>query len=193
MDAVDHVPHRAVGDLEYRLLLKLANVAAQDGSRAWRNMHEVAAELGVSLRSIRRAIKALEDERLIMRGDQHYVDHIRGDRRPVVYDLNMDKMLNWDQYHGLDFVTLDGVTHGVTEISTETLDTPHGVTHGVTAAVPHREQRELSTKTKKVTQGSARARECPVSERVSPSGLHDFTPGGVCVNCAYEARELVSA
>ncbi len=43
------------------------------------------------------------------------------------------------------------------------------------------------------THGSARARECPVSVRISPSGLHDFTPGGVCVNCGAEHRERVSA
>lgn len=193
MDAVDHVPHRAVGDLEYRLLLKLANVAAQDGSRAWRNMHEVAVELGVSLRSVRRALKALEDQRLIIRGEQHYVDHIRGDRRPVVYDLNMDKMLNWEQYQGLDLIELDGVTHGVTEIFTPPVQFDHGVTHGVTTAVPHKELIERPINSKKVSLGTARARECPVSSRISPSGDHVRLDTGCCLNCGADLREKVPA
>ena len=193
MDAVDHVPHRAVGDLEYRLLLKLANVAAQDGSRAWRNMHEVAVELGVSLRSVRRSLKALEEQRLIIRGEQHYVDHIRGDRRPVVYDLNMDKMLNWEQYHGIDSVELDGVTDGVTQIFTTPVQFDHGVTYEVSSAVLHKELIEPPTKTKNVSLGTARERECPVSIRISPSGDHVRLPTGCCLNCGADLREKVPA
>jgi hypothetical protein len=160
MDAADHVPHSAVKDLEYRVLLKLANVAAQDGTRAWRNMHEVASELGVSLRSVRRALSGLETERLIVKGDQAHVSHMRGDRRPSVYDLNMDKMLNWDSYHGIESTPLDGVTDGVTTLSTTPVEFGHGVTNGVTTVGHHKELIEQPTKTNKATYGSARERRC---------------------------------
>ncbi len=164
MDAADRVPHGVVRELEYRVLLKLANVAAQDGSRAWRNMYEVAEELGVSVRSVQRAVKALEAHRLIVRGEQRHVDHIRGDRRPVVYDLNMEKMLDWDRYHGLDLVELDGVTHEATEISTSPVQFDHEATNGTTTDVVHKELRELPTKTKNVSHDSAR--ECARGHRM---------------------------
>jgi hypothetical protein len=164
MDAADHVPHSAVKDLEYRVLLKLANVAAQDGTRAWRNMHEVAVELGVSLRSVRRALSGLEAERLIVKGDQAHVSHISGNRRPAVYDLNMEKMLNWDTYHGIESTPLDGftpgVTSGVTTLSTTPVQFGPGVTSGVTTVGHHKELIEQPTKTNKATYGSARERRC---------------------------------
>jgi len=152
MDAADRVPHGVVRELEYRVLLKLANVAAQDGTRAWRNMHEVAVELGVSLRSVQRAIKTLETERLITRGEQRHVDHMRGDRRPIVYDLNLEKMLNWDAYHGLELVEL----HGATELFTPLVQFDHGATNGATTVVAHKELIELPNKTKKFSHHSAR-------------------------------------
>lgn len=172
-DAVDRIPHAEVKELAFRVLLKLANVAAQDGSRAWRNMHEVAVELGVSYRSVQRAIKDLEYSRLIIRGDQSHVAFIRADRRPTVYDLNLPKMLDWERYNSdlplmLEGAT-DGVTHGVTPLSTDTTDTPHGVTHGVTTAVVQKELREQEISS---TQGDHRAREC----------RHIWGESGWCIN-----------
>lgn len=146
MDAIDRVPYDSCKPLEFRVLTKLANVAAQDGSRAFRSADEMANELGVSRRSIQRALKALEDDRFIIRGEQRHLAHLRADRRPIVYDINMPKCLNWDAYHGLELVPLDGTTefstgspqspentgiYDATQFST----TGHDATHDTTAVV----------------------------------------------------------
>ncbi len=75
--------------IAYRVLMKLAHVAATDGSRAWRSKAAMSEELGVSQESIRRALRELESLRLIKRGDQQHVKHLPGNRRPVVYNLAM--------------------------------------------------------------------------------------------------------
>lgn len=131
MDAIDRIPYEACKPLEFRVLTKLANVAAQDGSRAYRSIAEMATELKVSQRSIQRALKALEDERFILRGEQRHLAHLRADRRPTVYNINMPKCLDWDAYHGHLTPELDGVT----QLSTPPVETAHGVTNGVTTAV----------------------------------------------------------
>jgi hypothetical protein len=175
-DAVDRIPHAEVKELAFRVLLKLANVAAQDGSRAWRNMHEVAVELGVSYRSVQRAVKDLEYSRLILRGDQSHVAYIRADRRPTVYDLNLPKMVDWEGYHSDPEVELDGVTHGVTPLSTDPPKTAHGVTHGVTTVVAHRELRELDNSS---TQSNHRSDRCK----------HVFAETGWCINYPCTERQ----
>lgn len=81
------LPHGVVDALAYRVLLKLADVAATDGSRAWRSKLELAEELQVHPRSVQRAFRSLEDAGLIEPGDQRHVDHIRADKRPTVYTL----------------------------------------------------------------------------------------------------------
>lgn len=142
MDAIDRIPYDACKPLEFRVLTKLANVAAQDGTRAFRSISEMSNELGVSHRSIQRALKALEGDRIIIRGEQRHLAHLRADKRPTVYDINMPKCLDWEGYHADVTPSLDGVTSGVTELSTD----PHGVTSGVTTAVVHKELIELTTK-----------------------------------------------
>jgi hypothetical protein len=71
-----------------RVLLKLANVADPEGKRAFRTKAVMASELGVTPRSIQRALNDLQSAHLIQPGDQLYVAHLRADKRPVVYDLN---------------------------------------------------------------------------------------------------------
>jgi hypothetical protein len=176
MDAIDRVPYDACKPLEYRVLVKLANVAAQDGTRAFRNQEQMADELGVSVRSIQRALKQLEAERLIIRGDQRILSHERADRRPVVYDINMRKCLDWEAYHAEPLVNVDGVTHGVTEISTGA----HGVTNDTTTAVAHRELMELTTSTSK---GDHTADVTPCAECGDPLPTSQRR-NRVCIRCA---------
>lgn len=82
------LPLDIVTPTAFRVLLLLANHAHSDGRNVWRKKSEVAAELGCSLRTVERSIRDLKMQGLIRDGDQRLTDHLRGDRRPVVYDLN---------------------------------------------------------------------------------------------------------
>lgn len=144
-DAIDKLPYDACGHMAYRVLQKLANVAAEDGSRAFRHAGAMAAELGVSKRSVQRSLKELEAARLIIRGDQRLVSYERPDRRPTVYNVNMLAYHDFEQQEW----TLDETSeNGVTELSTvpqnvDKLST--GVTNGVTTVDADKERRELTT------------------------------------------------
>lgn len=135
-DWMDSLPYDVMKPLAARVLLKLANVAAQDGTRAYRSTWEVADELGVDRRSIQRALRELEGSDLIHKGDQRAVGHIRPDRRPTVYNLNF----GWHTTYAQPELPLpdddenadsDGATNGATRLSTG----DHGATNGATTAV----------------------------------------------------------
>lgn len=87
----DGLPYDATTPIAYRVLLKLANVAADDGTRAWRSKKDMADELDVSERTIQRALKELRGSVLIQPGDQRHVTHIPANRRPTVFDLRMPR------------------------------------------------------------------------------------------------------
>jgi hypothetical protein len=142
--------------LAFRVLSKLCNNADEHGRRAWRSKAELAAELGVSERSIQRAFKDLEQSFLITRGDQTYVKHIRPDRRPTVYDMNLS--------YKEDSVPTELPIYGETEISTGEPRGDNRVHDGETTVVAHRTILELPTT--KTSRGNHRA---PVSPLV-PSG-----------------------
>lgn len=84
----DSLEHNTVGPLAFRVLVKLANVSNELGTVAWRSKADIAAELGVSQRSIQRAYAELEHAALIKPSDQSFVHHLRADKRPTVYELN---------------------------------------------------------------------------------------------------------
>jgi hypothetical protein len=131
-DWMDSLPYDVMKPLAARVLLKLANVAAQDGTRAYRGTWEMADELGVDRRSIQRAYRELERAQLIQVGDQRAVAHIRADRRPTVYDLNF----RWHTTYAQPELPLpedesDDAADGATELSTGA----YGATDGATAAV----------------------------------------------------------
>lgn len=87
--AVGMLPYNVCGAMAFRVLLKLANVADDEGKGAFQFDPKVANELGVSVRSIIRCRAELEAASLIRRGDQKRVGHWRGGNRPIVYDVNM--------------------------------------------------------------------------------------------------------
>lgn len=120
-DAIDKLPVDVVGPLAFRVLLKLANVADQRGERAWRSKTELAIELGRSQRSIQRAFRELEHAAVIFPGDQSFVQHLRADRRPTVYNVNM----RWSsEFEQPELEVFDGETlRGDTVIHS-----PHGET-----------------------------------------------------------------
>lgn len=71
------------------VLIALADHADNDGKYAWPAQKTIAEYACCSERSVRRYLQSLEDDGVIMRGDQRAVEHIREDHRPVVWDLAM--------------------------------------------------------------------------------------------------------
>lgn len=173
MAAIDDLPYDATGPLAFRVLTKLANVSAQDGTRAWRLNSEMSNELGVSVRSIQRALRELEEGHLIRRGDQRAVSHWRTDRRPTVYDVVMN--------HGI--ATITPLDDGVTEISTG----EDGVTNEATTAVVPKELRELTTT--KTSRSNQTGRVAPCS--ATRSGTHSIDPiSRYCLACGLREDQL---
>ena len=71
------------------VLLSYANHAHGNGRHAWPSIKTVAAAAEVSVRTAHRIVADLVRDGWLRPGDQQIVDHIRADRRPVVYDLAM--------------------------------------------------------------------------------------------------------
>lgn len=79
-----------VGDAIAKLVLVgLANHADAHGRAAWPSQATLSAYAEVSDRTIRTKLAYLEQRGLIRPGDQRHVAHVRGDRRPMVWDLIM--------------------------------------------------------------------------------------------------------
>ncbi len=70
-------------------LYALANYAGPDGRHTYPSVETLAHDAECSEATVRRDLKALIKDGWIRRGDQAHVAHIRGDRRPVVYDIAM--------------------------------------------------------------------------------------------------------
>jgi hypothetical protein len=71
------------------VLVALADSAQEDGRNAWPSQATLARRARVSDRSVRRILAQLEADGVIRRGDQRVVEHLKADRRPVVWDLNL--------------------------------------------------------------------------------------------------------
>ena len=71
------------------VLIGLANHAHADGTVAFPRISVLAAYCRCSERTVQRKLSDLLAAGVIRRGDQGYVAHLRPDRRPVVYDLDM--------------------------------------------------------------------------------------------------------
>lgn len=82
-----NLPLDACSGTAFRVLLKYADRADKLGYTCWRSVPDMAVELGCSKRTIQRAIAELVAAGLIRPGDQRHVEHLRADRRPVVYDV----------------------------------------------------------------------------------------------------------
>lgn len=72
------------------VLIGLANHAARDGHGAYPSRETLSHYARCSVRTVSVKLKVLEEAGVIERGDQELVSHLRGDRRPVVYDLKYD-------------------------------------------------------------------------------------------------------
>ena len=107
--------------IAHLILIGLADHAAADGTGAWPSVETLAEYARCSPRSVHRKLRALEESVVISRGEQAIVQHLRSDRRPTVWNLN----LGVTQSHP---VPTDGVTgqaergdrtgtHGVTPVA----------------------------------------------------------------------------
>lgn len=80
-DAVSHL-----------ILIGLADHAEDDGTNARPSQALLADYAQVSVRTVGYKMKALAEAGLIIRGDQQQVAHLRADRRPTVWDLNLNRV-----------------------------------------------------------------------------------------------------
>lgn len=184
------LPLDVVGPTAYRVLVKLANHAHSDGANAWRDNARMAAEFGCSRRTIERAVRELKMHRLIIPGDQRLVDHLRGDRHPVVYNLNLLYGTAWDRQERLDGLTDDDGPHDPTSVSRPDIQRPNDPTSGVA-------QGTVIEPTNSSTRGDHRgsvgsfASPCPASR----TGQHvPSSPrsGGFCTVCGAQPQAVAS-
>lgn len=175
----DSLPYELVGHLAYRVLVKLANVSNDKGTIAFRSKSEMAEELGVSQRSIQRALRELEMAALINPGDQSFVRHIRADKRPTVYELNF----RWRTQYGAPELPWPEVESGETERGDRVIHSPErGDSHGSsgeTTAVAHRtinERDNSSSRGNHKSDGLEQLRE----RCAPPFTVHSFDENGYC-------------
>jgi len=87
---VKNLPHETCSYGAFRILLILAEHATPEGKRAFRSKSKIADTLGCSTRSVQRWYNELAKLDLIELGNQAYVAHIDRNRRPTVYNINID-------------------------------------------------------------------------------------------------------
>lgn len=71
------------------VLYALADRAHDDGTAAWPSQDWIAERARCSDRTVRRVLGKLEEQGVIRKGDPRHVAHIREDRRPTVWNLQM--------------------------------------------------------------------------------------------------------
>lgn len=195
----DSLEYDVVGPLAFRVLLKLANVSNEDGTIAFRTKATMAHELGVNVKSIQRALNELQSAALIKPGDQSFVRHLTGGRRPVVYELNFRYKTQYEQPElpwPVDNPAPVG-GHGYPQVGHA------AVPPGGTAGVPHRTIIKATSKSSSRTLAVADARESVITSRPCsnrqghrwPSARAASTfPGGLvpCLNgCGVEVSMLL--
>lgn len=79
---------------EHVLLIALADRADEYGRSAWPYQEDLAKRGRCEVRTVRRHLNAMKKRGLIMLGDQRLVAHLRADKRPIVYDLNLSMRLD---------------------------------------------------------------------------------------------------
>lgn len=75
---------------ELAVLYALAERANDDGTCSWPSQDWIAFRARCTDRTVRNHLRALESRGVICKGNPKFVDHIRTDRRPTVWDLNLD-------------------------------------------------------------------------------------------------------
>lgn len=87
---------------ELVILWAMADVAHSDGTASFQKQATLAKFGRCDERTVRRHLKTLEERGLIRRGDQRLVAHLPGDKRPVVWDLNLSMRRGDDESEPVD-------------------------------------------------------------------------------------------
>lgn len=80
---------RGITPTERAVLYMLADIASErDGKQqAWPSAATISESIGISHRTVQRALASLEEKGFLVRGDQRLAGKIRSDRRPIVWCL----------------------------------------------------------------------------------------------------------
>jgi hypothetical protein len=92
-DAPDVPPHLV------SVLLGLANHADRNGRGSYPSQETLADYARKSPRQAKRDLDDLQERGLIRPGDQRFVLHVRPDRRPIVWDLALERVKSRDDTH----------------------------------------------------------------------------------------------
>ena len=167
------------------VLIGLANHAKADGTVAYPAVQTLAVYCCASERTVQRALRRLEDEGLISRSDWQ-PDHIRSDRRPVAYDLNLD------------------VLRGDILSPRERQDTPRGDTQGRHGVTPRASRGDIALSPEPSLEPSVeplkentrpqrnrkRKPEVPLPEGWQPTSAHHDLAASLGVDCLHEAAKF---
>lgn len=103
IQAMTRVLEGRVGDRGRKsTLYALANYAGPDGRHTYPSVATLAHDAECSEATVRRDLKQLLADGWIRPGDQEHVAHIRGDRRPVVYEIAMTEAIRAEWKKGDD-------------------------------------------------------------------------------------------
>lgn len=103
------------------ILVAMAERCNDDGTEARQSAATIASKVRVSQRTIQRELKRLEQMGLIRRGDQSLNSFLPVNKRPVVYDLAIEKVRD------------DNVTYPDSDTTNEDSDTTSAVRQNVVA------------------------------------------------------------
>lgn len=144
-------------------LVALADYAnAEHDHNAWPSAGTLAGRLGITERSVRRNLSALEELGVIERGDGRHVAHYRADRRPAVWRLVM------------------GPPRGdARDMSPVTPRGDAGVRSGVTPASPKPKTEPLEETTTPQ----------PPAQPGEPCPIHPNNDGAACRGCGTSPRQ----
>ena len=169
------------------VLVALAEYAGPDGRHAFPSAATIADELGVSERTVRRHLAYLQELGLIRRGDQQHVEHYPINRRPVVYDLDLEG--------GRGILTTQAVDPDTGELATvrgDSADTPTPPARGDSADTPP-ESWGVSTRPSGVSAVTPKPRTKPTTTPLPPAGVdpqvaaaraaNGYTPAGIHRTC----------
>lgn len=173
------LPMDLVGHSAYRVLLKYADRADPKGKTAWATSSTLAEELGCSTRTIQRAVRELVVAGLLVEGDQRHVAHLRGDRKPVVYDLNLTN--ETPPQLSLDDTTSSVVPHDTTNMSRGDRSGLHDTTSGVAYRTVLEQSNSNNVTTEQVSPREVWSTlECPGDWKTKTHQLGQF---GKCIHC----------
>jgi hypothetical protein len=96
------------------VLIAYANHAGDDGTAAFPSVGTIAGYAECDVKTVRRHVGWLVEHGYMREGDQRLVDHYRGDRRPIVYDVAIsdEQVKEWAANQPEDGRRAASIEHG---------------------------------------------------------------------------------